>query len=197
MYIIVHGTAALGASRLLRPAHACSNGAYHHVQHNLQHRLPRPRCSALFCSLPSRLLVCISAQLQSHPSPTPHGLCFDALALALRIRASYHCRGLRAPLHISGTGHSNRLLELRLVAFGFAFWSCLVWHTASSHTLLGQIDHSQPTVRLSLLPGRQNCAILGRLAPTRAPARSTSSLSLVPTACVSIFKLKAVRLCAT
>lgn len=35
MYIIVHGTAALGASRLLHLAHAASNGAYP-IQHHLR-----------------------------------------------------------------------------------------------------------------------------------------------------------------
>jgi hypothetical protein len=47
------------------------------------------------------------------PYPTPHGLCFEALAPVLRMRASYHCRDLSAPLHISDTGQGDLPLALK------------------------------------------------------------------------------------
>jgi hypothetical protein len=114
MYIIVYATAALGAGNaevLLRPAHA-SNLA-------ISTTLIFPRlCPPSARRHVSRLHF---TPIPISPQPTPHGLCFDALAPALRIRAACHCRGLRAPLHISGTGQGDLPLALSLVAFGTAF----------------------------------------------------------------------------
>jgi hypothetical protein len=99
---------------------------------------------SLALTVPFLLLHCSFAFLHNcnYTTPTPHRSCFEALARALRFRAAYYCRGLRAPLHHPGIGQSILVLELHLVAFGIAFWSCLVLPTARSHSLFGQIDHT-------------------------------------------------------
>lgn len=77
---------------------------------------------------------------------TPPGQCFDALALHLRIRVPCYCRGLRSPLHISGTGRAHHPLELMLRCFWIRNLRLSRPAHCSQPHLSGVIDHSQEAV---------------------------------------------------
>ena len=116
MYIIFYATAALGTGNVSTTPGSCVKPRHIHHPH-LPLPLP-PECS------PSRLPFAFHhfSTIPISPHPTPHGLCFDALAPVLRIRAAYHCRGLRAPLHISGTDQG----DLPLAVQPRCFWDCIL-----------------------------------------------------------------------
>lgn len=99
LYIIMEASAALCIRR------------YVHVQLARRRQTSLPHRSIPAISPSPALRIYLSSQcsfafptrLDLSPHLTPHGLCFEALALVLRIRASFHCRGLSIPLHDSGT----------------------------------------------------------------------------------------------
>jgi hypothetical protein len=92
MYIIVQVAAALGApldSHDARPMHL----SIHPTVHITSNTTCIATCLALaapFSAITLASFAFFLHKLQLLPSPTPHGLCFNALALALRIRASCH-----------------------------------------------------------------------------------------------------------
>ncbi|KAH7084231.1 hypothetical protein FB567DRAFT_77890 [Paraphoma chrysanthemicola] len=99
MYIIALVTAALGACPIPAPGPDVDAAAYYHIQHHHHHPAAPSASRPAAHSPPLPTRVCIFALLQLHAHLTPHGLCFEALARRLRIRAHCHCRGLRAPLY--------------------------------------------------------------------------------------------------
>src|SRR5690242_3058154 len=106
LYIIIKAAAALRIRSLSMFSHFPPRPRV------LLHRLPSAitPLSALLDYLPSPRPFAFPSQLHLSPQLTPHGLCFDALAPALRIRAAIHCRGLRFPLHDSGTVRLQTIL---------------------------------------------------------------------------------------
>jgi hypothetical protein len=105
----------------------------------------------------------------------------EALALVLRVRTSYYCRGLRAPLHISGTGQDHpSLWHSNLFHFGIALWCCVDRSTARDHHSLEIITtHSGAQLTATL----QCCAIRGH---PQEPQYTGTSLLLPTTLCIAL-----------
>lgn len=145
MYIIVEASAALGGRS--SPAPACDDDLDVGCPPTFHPNLPLLR-SATDRPVTLTLSFPAFAFLHTPSSPiTPASrVKFHALALALPVRTTYHCRGLRSWLHNSGTPKPVTLQHCSTVALGLAFWSCLVEHTACSHCCLPlSPTHRQPS----------------------------------------------------
>jgi hypothetical protein len=190
MYITVQVTAAL---RVPPPSYAgprqrCPLHAIRYL-HSTQHSIASPPFSAaprsiLHCpsALLSPLRLSFAFLLRHHCSrfPTPHGLCLDALALVLRIRAACHCWSLRSPTpHLRRSPYSS-FAGIPARCFWTRKLACLVVSTARSH-------HSPTNWPLPGSPAAQLTsswvtALRHCTSPrsTRGPVRGSSSRPPVP-----------------
>lgn len=153
-YIIVVSTAALGTSDPLDPPFTLLTTPNLPVPP--KHPAPPIAPATISCNNPhiSSFACRHSCTDNSNSLRTPHGFCLDALALALRIRAACHCRGLT-------TAHSTSQLPALPLCAGIpprCFWdapltSCLAASAVRSHAWPARSrGHFQAALRLSLLP---------------------------------------------
>ena len=161
MYIIVNVTAALGGPATPTLCVNLAITASTTISPPTKEPFPSPRLS-----ITSR--VCMSTQLQFCPQTTPHRPCFDALAQVLRIRASYHCRGLRAPLYTSPTGQDNLPLALDL---------CCFWNLHSEPVWIDPLHAAIAGYRYSLLAVSRGAQLIATTwaAPSEATRSSLSA----------------------
>lgn len=96
---------------------------------------------------PSLYPFAFPTQLRCSPQLTPHGLCFDALALALHIRAVVYCRGLRIPLYDSGTVRLQTILGSYFCGIGACILELSCLPIARSHSCLTTpTTHTSPSI---------------------------------------------------